>query len=384
MKKPPKAFATKLVHGGTPEPRIDGAVITPIFQTAMFESTGVGDPRGTRYIRYNNTPNQLALGEALASLEGAEAALVTSSGMAAISTTLMSLVSPGAHMLVLNSLYGGTYDLLNGLLARYGVTNTPVSAEDIDGWSDRVTPETRLVYVETLTNPLVRVPDHPRIVEFAKTHGLISVIDNTFATPANFRPPEAGYDLSVHSATKYLNGHSDAVAGAVIGRTDLIEAVRATQWSLGGSLDPHVCFLVRRGLTTLALRLRQQEASALALARALEAHPAVSRVSYPGLESHPDHARAAALLDGFGAMLAFEMAGGEAAAERLLAALDIPVVAPSLGGPETLVTLPVRTSHALVPEAERVALGITAGLVRCSVGLEDADELTADFEAALS
>ena len=371
MQKPPKAFATKLVHGGTPEPRIDGSVITPIFQTAMFESTGSGDPRGTRYIRYNNTPNQLALGEALASLEGAEAALITSSGMAAISTTLMSLVSPGDHMLVLDSLYGGTYDLLNGLLARYGVSNTPVSAEDLDGWADRVTPETRVVYVETVTNPLVRVPDHPRIVEFARAHGLVSVIDNTFATPVNFRPPEAGYDLSVHSATKYLNGHSDVVAGAVIGRADLVEAVRATQWSLGGSLDPHACFLVRRGLTTLAL------------ARALEVHPAISRVSYPGLESHPDHARAAALLDGFGAMLAFEVAAGEAAAERFFSALEIPVVAPSLGGSETLVTLPVRTSHMLVPEAEREALGITTGLVRCSVGLEDAAELIADFKAAL-
>ena len=383
MKKPPKAFATKLVHAGTPEPRIDGSVITPIFQTAMFESTGAGDPRGTRYVRYNNTPNQLALGQALAALEGAEAALVTSSGMAAISTTLMSLVSPGDHILVLDSLYGGTYDLLNGLLARYGVTNTPVSADAMDGWADRVTPKTRVLYVETVTNPLVRVPDHPRIVAFAKAHGLVSVIDNTFATPTNFRPPEEGYDLSVHSATKYLNGHSDVVAGAVIGGADLIEAVRATQWSLGGSLDPHACFLVRRGLTTLALRLRHQEASAMALALALEAHPAVSRVSYPGLESHPDHARASTLLDGFGAMLAFEVAAGKAAAERFLSSLEIPVVAPSLGGPETLVTLPVRTSHALVPEAERETLGITAGLVRCSVGLEDADELIADFEAAL-
>jgi cystathionine beta-lyase/cystathionine gamma-synthase len=383
VKTPPKALATKLVHAGIPEPRVDGSVVMPIFQTATFESTGVGDPRGTRYIRYNNTPNQLALGETLASLEGAQAALVTSSGMAAISTTLMSLVSPGDHILVLDSLYGGTYELLNGLLARYSISNTPVSADDTGGWADRVTPKTRAVYVETVTNPLVRVPDHRAIVEFAKTHSLVSVIDNTFATPANFRPAEMGYDLSVHSATKYLNGHSDVVAGAVIGSSELVEAVRATQWSLGGALDPHACFLVRRGLTTLALRLRHQEASAMALALALEAHPAIARVSYPGLESHPDHALAADLLDGFGAMLAFEVAGGEAAAERFLAAVDIPVIAPSLGGPETLLTLPVRTSHALLPAAEREALGITAGLLRCSVGLEDAHELIADFTAAL-
>ncbi len=383
MKKPPKTVATKLVHAGTPEPRIDGAVVMPVFQTAMFESTGVGDPRGTRYIRYNNTPNQLALGEKLAALEDGEAALVTSSGMAAISTTLMTLLAPGDHLLVLDSLYGGTHDLLNGLLARYGISNTAIPGEGADHWTAAITPASKVIYVETVTNPLVRVPDHRTIVAFAQANGLVSVIDNTFATPLGFRAPAFGYDLSVHSGTKYINGHSDVVAGAVIGRSALVEAVRATQFSLGGALDPHACFLVQRGLTTLALRFERQSATALALATFLEAHPGTSRVSYPGLESHPDHARAVELLDGFGGMLAFEIEGGAEAAERFMAAVDIPIIAPSLGGPETLLTLPVRTSHALVPPAARAALGITDGLVRCSVGLEDIDGLIADFKAAL-
>lgn len=376
-----ETLETKLVHAG--EPRIDGAVRLPIFQSAMYE-LDPEDPRGaSRYIRYFNTPNQLALADKLAALEGGEAAIVTGSGMAAISATLLSLLRAGDHVLSLDSLYGGTHEMITDLLPTFDISHTMFDRNKPESWPQLLRPNTKAVYVETITNPLLRVPDHDAVISFCRQHGLVAVIDNTFASPVNFRPPEFGYDLSVHSMTKYINGHSDVVAGAVIGSKEHIERIRKTLLSLGSALDPHATFLVNRGVNTLSLRVGRQNESALAIAEFLERHPKIVRVSHPGLGSHPDHQRAEKLLDGLGGMIAFEIDGGADAAERFFSRLNIPLIAPSLGGPETVVTRPTITSHAGLTPAEREALGITDGLIRCSVGLEDAGELIADFDQAL-
>jgi cystathionine beta-lyase/cystathionine gamma-synthase len=259
-----------------------------------------------------------------------------------------------------------------------------VGGEAPDTWAEALRPETRMIYVEAITNPLVQVADLEAVVAFARKHELISVIDNTFASPVNFRPPEIGFDLSLHSGTKYLNGHSDIVCGAVIGQADLVARVKKMMSYLGGSLDAHACFLLHRGLKTLAVRVRQQNESALALARVLEAHPAVTRVNYPGLSSNSGHERAKKLFDGFGGMLSVELAGGAEAAKRFEAAVTIPIVAPSLGGVETLLTLPATTSHAGLTPEERLEVGVADGLIRVSVGIEGTDDLVADFGAALA
>jgi cystathionine beta-lyase/cystathionine gamma-synthase len=378
-----KTLQTKLVHAGEPEPRIEGAVSLPIFQSANYEYAGETEYDALKYIRLNNTPNHRALHAKLASLENAEAALVTASGMAAISTSLLSILSAGDHILMQDVLYGGTLDMAAKDFAGFGIEYDFIDADDPASWEARLRPETKAVYVESMTNPLLQVGDLSAVVEFARAHGLVSLIDNTFPSPVNFRPAEHGFDLSLHSCTKYLNGHSDIVAGAVIGRAGLVKRVQRKLNHLGGSLDPHACFLLYRGLKTLALRLRQQNDSALALARMLEDQPAVIQVNYPGLESHPRHERARTLFDGFSGMLSFELAGGLEAARRFMEAVRIPVIAPSLGGLETLLTLPSTTSHLGLAPAERVKLGIRDGLVRVSVGIEDTDELLEDFRQAL-
>jgi len=374
---------TKLIHAGEPEPRVDGAVTMPIFQTAMFESAGEKSYHEIRYLRLNNTPNHVALHAKLAALENAEAALVTASGMAAISTTLLALLSSGDHFLAQNCLYGGTHDLVTKDLVGYGITHSFVDGSRPDTWEAALQPSTKLVYVESIANPLLDVPDLEAVVAFAKRHGLITLIDNTFASPINFRPAEVGFDLSLHSATKYLNGHSDLVAGAVIGRADLVTRVTHRLNHLGGTLDPHACFLLHRGLKTLALRVGYQNRSALAIASFLEGHEAVRKVVYPGLAIHPQHAIAERMFDGFGGMLSFEVKGGVAAAERFMARTMLPVVAPSLGGIETLLTRPATTSHSGLSAAERERIGITDGLIRVSVGIEHTDDLIEDFEQAL-
>jgi cystathionine beta-lyase/cystathionine gamma-synthase len=250
-------------------------------------------------------------------------------------------------------------------------------------WRESLTPQTRAIYVETISNPLMQVADLRAAVAFARAHGLVSIIDNTFASPVNFRPAELGFDLSIHSGTKYLNGHSDIVAGAVIGRADLIEKINRTLSHLGASLDPHACFLLHRGLKTLGVRVRHQNASALELARYLAAHPKVAAVNYPGLERDPGYPRARELFDGFGGMMSFELRGGVKGAEAFMGNLTIPISAPSLGGVESLITRPVKTSHSGMPRAERERAGISEGLIRLSVGLEATADLMADFERAL-
>ncbi len=375
---------TRMIHAGEPEPKIRGAVVMPIFQSSTYEMDADAGYHDIRYLRLSNSPTHEALHSKLASLEDGEAAVATASGMAAISTAMLAVLKTGDHVIAQRCLYGGTHALVTHDLPALGIETTFVDGDAPDTWAAAVRPTTKVFYCEALTNPTLEVADLGAIVAFARARGLISMIDATFASPVNFRPLPFGFDLVVHSATKYLNGHSDLVAGAVIGRRALIDQVKHKLDHLGGTLDPHACFLLHRGIKTLGVRVRHQNASALALAQFLERHPAVARVHHAGLASHPQHARARELFTGFGAMLAFEAKGGEAAALALVKALEIATDAPSLGGPETLVTLPSRTSHVGLDPRERRAMGVSDGLVRVSVGLEDVDDLRDDFAQALA
>jgi cystathionine beta-lyase/cystathionine gamma-synthase len=374
---------TKLIHAGEPKPLILGAVSMPIFQSSTFLYTGENSYHDLRYIRLNNTPNHAALHQKLAALENAEDALVTASGMAAISTALIALLQPGDHFLAQDCLYGGTHDFITKDFTAFGISYDFIDGDDPDGWRRHLRPETKMIYVETMTNPLLQVADLKAVVDFAKTHGLISIIDNTFASPMNFRPPEWGFDLSIHSCTKYLNGHSDIVAGAVIGRADLIEKIAHKLNHLGGCLDPHACFLLHRGIKTLGVRMKHQNESTLEIAQFLENHPAVETVNYPGLKSHQRHDCACELFDGFSGMMSFEVKGGLDAAEGFLQQITLPTVAPSLGGVETLVTRPATTSHSGMSPEDRRAAGISDSLIRVSVGIEATEDLIADFDQAL-
>jgi len=371
---------TRSVHAGEPDPRVEGAVTLPIFQSATYTHE---DPEAPpRYIRYNNTPNHEALHEKLAALTETESTLVTASGMAAISSTLLSLLDAGDHLVAPRSLYGGTLDLFDDLLPRFEVEHTLVAEDTPDAWTAAVQPNTKVLYAESIANPLLEVPDLVAMIDFAETQNLVAVIDNTFASPVNLRPAELGFDVILHSATKYLGGHSDLAAGVVAGPDDLLDDVRYTTKLLGGMLDPHACFLLHRSLKTLGVRVRQQNETAQAVAETLARHDAVDQVRYPGLSSHPDHERAKALLDGFGGMVSFDLVP-DADVNAFFEALSLPIRAPSLGGVETLITQPIHTSHKNVDRAVREELGITERFVRLSVGLEGREDLSDDLSTAL-
>jgi len=370
---------TQLIHAGEQQ-RIEGAIRMPIFQTAMFEH----DDGPLRYIRYNNTPNQTVLNHKLAILEEAEDALVTGSGMAAITASILSAVRPGDHLLAQNSLYGGTHKFIRSLLADLKVSVTFFDADAPDTWNSLLQTNTSAVYVESITNPLVRVCDLEKIVEFAQTNKLTSFIDNTFASPFNYKAAAAGFDVSLHSATKYLNGHSDVVAGAVIGKREWVQKAGKNLAQLGGSLDPNACFLLHRGLQTLALRMKQHNTTAQILSEFLESHDKVTQIHYPGLPSHPQHERAVRLFEGFSGMLSFELQGGLPVANNLIHHLRLPVFAPSLGGIESLITRPVISSHSGLSPEDLRSSGIREHLIRISVGIEDTNDLIDDFEQALN
>ncbi|MGH3984655.1 MAG: trans-sulfuration enzyme family protein [Pseudonocardiaceae bacterium] len=375
---------TLAVHAGERRPGPDGSVVFPIYQGTVYEVEPGTDYHDIRYIRLNSTPSQVYLHDKLAALEGAEAALATSSGMAAVTTILLSLLRTGDHLLASDCLYGGTHDFLTHHAGDLGWSYTLVDPGRPETWETARTAQTRAFLVETITNPLMRVGRLREVGAFARQHGLTTVIDNTFASPVNFRPLTIGFDLCFHSATKYLNGHSDIVAGSVAGSAELINRVRRTLNHYGGSLDPHAGFLFARGLKTLALRVRASNDNAMTLAPFLAEHPKIAEVSYPGLPSHPDHAHAAELLSGFGGMLSFRLVGGTEAAEGLFDALRLPYVAPSLGGVETLITRPATTSHAGMSPDDRERTGITDDLVRVSCGVEASEDLIADFDQALA
>ena len=380
-------LATRLIHDSE-EPRIEGSVTLPIFQSATYraatpeEGTAYDD---IRYLRLSNSPNHQRLAGKLAGLCEAEAALVTGSGMAAISTAILSLVRAGDHILAQDCLYGGTLSFLQEEAVDMGIDVDFVDIEDPASWTKSLRPETRIFYVETMSNPLLQVPELPAVVDFCRQHSLISLIDNTFASPAIFQPLSMGFDVELHSATKYLNGHSDIVAGCVASSAEHIARITHRLNHLGGILDPHACFLLHRGLKTLDLRMTQQCRNAQFLAERLHEHDKVDAVHYPGLPGHSAHTRASQWFKGYGGgVLSFAIKGDGEQAQRVLDRLALAVDAPSLGGVESLVSRPAVSSHAGQTAQQRLSLGIGDELIRVAVGIEAAEDLWDDFSQALA
>jgi cystathionine beta-lyase/cystathionine gamma-synthase len=364
--------------------------VTPIFQSSTFVFRNTqhvvdvmsGKETGNVYTRHSN-PTVRAVEDKVSELEGAGGSLAFASGMAAISTTLLALARSGENILAMDSLYGGTFELLRDVLPRTGVSVTLVDGTDASAVGKAIRPETKVLYLESPTNPTMRVVDVRRLSGLARARGVLTVIDSTFGTPVNQQPLALGADVVVHSATKYLAGHSDVVAGTVSASAETVTLIRGFRKILGGVMDPHAAWLLLRGLKTLSVRVDRQNRSAMELARFLKDHPSVERVHYPGLADHPDHSIARAQMSGFGGMLSFEVRGGFVPASEFAGALRVATLAPSLGGVETLVTQPVTTSHYWLSPAERAKAGISDGLVRVSVGLEDVEDLIQDFRTAL-
>lgn len=369
-------FETLAVHGGEPRPGADGSVVFPIYQGTVFE-VDPGNAADAPYIRLGTNPTQRHLQRRLAALEGAEAAVATASGMAAITAALHSVLGAGDHLIAAGAFYGGTLQFLTEHAARLGWTFEVVDPDDAEAWRRALRPGTKAFLTETITNPTIRIGDLAGAARFAREHGLTSIIDNTLATPVVFRPHTVGFDLVCHSATKALNGHSDLAAGVVTGSSERIARVASVLCAYGSTLDPHAAFLLSRGLKTLALRVRQQNANALAVAEFLAAHHRIEEVRYPGLAAHPDHRRAAEWFDGFGSVLTFRPVGGNEAAELLIKSLRLPYAASSLGGVESLVTRPAAGGHpGPVP-------GDSADVIRFSAGIEAAEDLIDDFAQAV-
>jgi cystathionine beta-lyase/cystathionine gamma-synthase len=376
-----KRIATLAVHAA--ERSVEGAVSFPTFQTSMFRFSSETDYNDIRYVRHNNTPNQNLVGQKVAALEKAEAGLAFASGMGAISTTLLTLLGCGDHLIAHNSLYGGSMDFVRSDLREFNIHATFVDACDPHGWSDALRPQTRVFFVEAIANPLTSVADFDAIVAFARKHRLITVIDSTFATPINFRPLEAGFDVVLHSASKYLGGHSDLVAGVVVGRKELVNRIKLRSNHLGACLDPQACHVLHRSLKTLAIRMERHNANALAIARHLTSHSEVTRVHYPGLASHPQHATARRHFAGFGGVLSIEMRGGDKVAAAVVQSTKLFVHAGSLGGVESLICRPSATSHLALSEDAQRAAGINPALIRISVGIEDQVDLIQDLDQAI-
>jgi cystathionine beta-lyase/cystathionine gamma-synthase len=377
---PNHGLSTRAVHAGSVTPQPGAPVVMPIHQTSTFftDPEPVGE---VRYTRYGTNPNHQALARKLAALEGAEDAIVMASGNAACALALLSCVAAGGHVAAQHELYGGTLRILNRELPRLGVSVSYVrGAAD---WVAAVRPDTAALLMEIPVNPTLGVPDIDAAAAVARRHGIPLIVDATFATPINFRPLEHGASLVFHSATKYLGGHSDLTAGAVAGNANLVATVTELHKSFGPVLDPHAVWLLERGVKTLDVRMRRHNANGLAVARWLEQHPAIERVYYPGLPSHPDHARAASLFSGFGGVVSLMVRGGDPAALRVTQRLRLMCVAPSLGGVETLVSMPRYTSHAGLTREERHDAGIGDGFIRLALGIEDAADLIADLEQAL-
>jgi len=373
---------TRCVRAGERLDRGVGGVTTPLHTASAYMACE--DVEGTyRYPRYGNIPTQMAPADKLAALEGGQAAMVMASGMAAISSALLSVLNAGDHAVLQADLYGGTHRFLLAELSRLGIGCTLVADADPARLEAAVTPQTRAVYVETPSNPLLRVVDLEGVAAMARRRGLVSMVDNTFASPINQKPLALGFDLVIHSGTKYLNGHSDLNCGAVVGAAARMASVRERAVNFGGTLNTYDCFLLERGMKTLALRMAKHNENAMAAAEFLAARPGVAAVHYPGLPSHPGHDVARRQMRGFGGMLSFELACAPEAARAFVDGLELALEAVSLGGVETLVCFPAVTSHAKMPREDRLAIGVTDTLVRLSVGCEDADDIIADFRRAM-
>jgi cystathionine beta-lyase/cystathionine gamma-synthase len=376
-----RGLSTTAVHGVPHRRRDWSPVAPPIVQSSTFVNP-VGSDEPILYAGDGNTPTQVALGKKYAALEGAEDAVFVSSGMAATALAHLAVLRPGDHLISSRWIYGGTKRLFDEELARFGIAITYVSPDEPRLWRKSVRKETRAIFIETPTNPLIRVFDLAPIRKIAKEFGLALLVDGTFASPINLRPLEHGADVVITSATKYLNGHSDAIAGAVAGSTSFIEEVSRLMRLWGQAIDPFAAWLVDRGLRTLGVRIERHNANGLAVAHWAEQQKWIATVHYPGLESHRDHAVATRMLSGFGGMVGLQLAGGVAAAERFLSRLRLVVHAPSLAGVESLISEPRLTSHVHLSPAERTALGFPDGFVRLSCGIEDAEDLIADLEQA--
>lgn len=369
------SLQTALIHAGKSD--IEGAVCMPIFQSANYLQAESGSYDDVRYLRMANSPQHNALHTKIAVLEEAESAFTFASGMSAISTTLMALLSAGDHIVMQSPCYGGTMSLIDHL-RRFGIEIDTFDAIECVDLESKIKANTKIVYVESMSNPLLGVADLQRVVDTAKAKKLLSVIDNTFLSPVGFQAIDFGFDLVLHSATKYLNGHSDILAGTVAGRRSVVDVVRKFSTHLGGTLDPHAAYLLERGMKTLAIRMKAQSASTLALVRFLENDARVKSVNYPGLETHPGFARAQKWFSHLGGVFSFEPVRDDVHLR-----VKIPQHAASLGAVESLIVKPSESTHLAIEPDVRRAAGISDSLLRVSVGLEDPDELIADFDQAL-
>jgi cystathionine gamma-synthase len=386
-----RSIDTLSVHAGEPREKAHDSLVTPIILSTAYPFTNTDElhryfrgehPRGEEYGRYGNPTQEVAEAK-LAALDGGEAALLTSTGMSAIVTTLLAMVKPGTHIVITADSYRKTRVFVREFLAKFGIEHTSCEPS-VEGIAAAITPKTKLIITESPTNPYLNCIDLAALVTLAKQHRIKTMIDATLATPFNLQPISFGVDLVVHSATKYLGGHNDLMAGVVVGKADTIQAIREHQGMFGALASPFTAYMLIRGLKTFAVRMRQQNASGLQIARFLEAHPKVERVWYPGLESHPAHAIAARQMKGFGSLISFTIKGGLEDGSKVVDACEIPYLAPSLGGPESLIEQPALMSYYDKTPEERSRLGIRENLIRMSVGLESADELSADLDQALN
>jgi cysteine-S-conjugate beta-lyase len=378
----PHDIGTLVVHAGTMTRETDTPVVQPLFQSVNFnQEIGTGD--GLRYPRYGNSPNAEIVQDRVAALEGAEAAVLLGSGMGAAACALLALLRPGDHLLASSAIYGGVNRLLSTEFATFGIDVTLVDPMETRVWRKRLRKTTRAIFLETPVNPTCRVIDLRPISYITKEQGIALVVDSTFASPVNLRPLEHGADVVIHSATKYLNGHHDVLAGIVCGTAPYIEEVRQKMMVWGQAPDPFAAWLLERGLKTLDVRVARHNENALRIAEWCATNSAISKVHYSGLPDHPDHDVAQALMNGFGGMMAIELAGGADAATRFLQQIKVFRHAPSLGGVDSVISEPRFTSHTHLSSAERAKAGIPDGFLRLSVGIESAKDLIADIEQAL-
>jgi cystathionine gamma-synthase len=390
MAKPSHGFSTRSVHGGESRQKPFHAITNPIIQTAtyVFGDTqdlieyAAGRTEREEYGRYGN-PTKSVAERKLAELEGGEEAALFSSGMNAFTSVLLAMLSTGAHVVIMDECYRRSRQFCRQILPRYGIETTFVKTGDYEQLEAAITDHTRLIISESPTNPYLNVIDLERVTSIAKARRIKVLIDGTFATPYNQRPLDYGIDLVIHSATKYLGGHNDLLAGAVVGSRMLISAVREFRDVTGGIVDPHAAYLLIRGLKTFALRMEQHNRNGMAVARYLEQHPRIRRVYYPGLESHPHHDIARRQMSGFGGVVSFEVDGDITTASRFIDHLQIPYIGPSLGGVESLIEQPAIMSFYEMSPEERLTIGIKDELVRFSVGIENPDDLIADLDQAL-
>ena len=376
-------FSTKAIHAGQQPDPTTGAIMPPIFQTATYAQNGLGDHKGYEYSRSHN-PTRTALQECIAALEDGKFGLAFASGMAA-ETAILSLLSAGDHLVACDDLYGGSYRIFERVMRRYNVETSYVPAGNIAAYEQAIRPNTKLIWLETPTNPLLRLIDIQAVTEIAHRHNILVVVDNTFASPYFQQPLKLGADIVVHSTTKYINGHSDVIGGAlVLNNEEAYESMKFYENAAGNVPSPFDAWLVLRGIKTLAVRMRQHDENARAVAKFLAEHPRVEKVYYPGLPSHPDYELAKRQMSGFGGMVSFQFKGVYADVDKLVRRFKVFSLAESLGGVESLVCHPVSMTHGSIPKEIREARGLTDTLLRLSVGIEDAEDLLADLQQALA